>query len=102
MTKTKFNNLPVPTPGEPVMFEEPIYESDARIKELEDGVTAILKANTLVSAKEIAADLMNEDVDDYLIQSVDSIMDHGRGEDTQEELDFDADDEFKKTFNTWE
>lgn len=105
MTLTKlFDNLPEPTPDEPVVFtaEEPTDASDAYIVELEEALDGVLNANTLVSAKEIAADVLCVEVDEYLVQDVDDIMEDGYGEDTQEELDFNPDEEFKDRLKKWD
>lgn len=78
-------------------------ELKEEIKELKAGMNSILKAFSLVAAKEIAADILGKDVDDYIVQEVDEIMDEGYREDTQEELDFNSDDEnFKTAIGRWD
>lgn len=46
-------------------------ELEDRIAELEGTLDEILKANSLTTAKEIAADVLDVDVDDYLIEDLD-------------------------------
>ena len=72
------------------------------LNEMEEGINRILNAYTLVSAKEIAAELLDLDVEDYIIQEVDEIMDEGYNGDPQEELDFANSASASDIMNKWE
>lgn len=72
------------------------------VKDLEEGLNKILNSFSLVTAKEIAADKLGVDVEEYLVQATDEIMDEGYGEDPQEELDFNPNADIKKAINEWD
>jgi hypothetical protein len=93
-----------PAPGEACLppQQQQVCVDTETIKKLEEGLNKVLSSFSLVAAKEVAAEALEVDVEEYLVQDVDLIMDKGFGEESLEELDFDPEEDFKNTVRRWD